>query len=86
GITKVDDLQVLSLDKTILGMEIHSGKNRIVRRIFAHFGYEVVALDRVMFAGLSKKDIARGRYRFLNEKEVINLKYMNKRKNKKRPQ
>ncbi|MEX2514434.1 MAG: pseudouridine synthase [Cyclobacteriaceae bacterium] len=86
GITKVDDLQVLSLDKTILGMEIHSGKNRIVRRIFAHFGYDVVALDRVMFAGLSKKDISRGRYRFLNEKEVINLKYMNKRKNKKRPE
>lgn len=85
GETKVDDLQVLSLDKTILGLEIHSGKNRIVRRIFAHFGYEVVALDRVMFAGLSKKDISRGKYRFLNEKEVINLKYMNKSKNKKRP-
>ena len=85
GETKVDDLQVLSLDKTILGLEIHSGKNRIVRRIFAHFGYEVVALDRVMFAGLSKKDISRGKYGFLNEKEVINLKYMNKSKNKKRP-
>ncbi|MBD3628435.1 pseudouridine synthase [Cyclobacterium sp.] len=85
GLTMVDDLQVLSLDKTILGLEIHSGKNRIVRRIFAHFGYEVTALDRVMFAGLSKKDIARGKYRFLNEKEVINLKFMNKSKNKKRP-
>lgn len=55
GITEVDDLQVLSKDRTILGIEIHSGKNRIVRRIFAHFGYEVIALDRVTFAGLSKK-------------------------------
>tara|TARA_R110002074_G_scaffold244916_1_gene416783 strand:- start:369 stop:1412 length:1044 start_codon:yes stop_codon:yes gene_type:complete len=85
GITEVDDLQVLSKDRTILGIEIHSGKNRIVRRIFAHFGYEVIALDRVTFAGLSKKDIPRGKYRFLEEKEVINLKFMNKRKNKKRP-
>ncbi|SEJ30878.1 23S rRNA pseudouridine2605 synthase [Cyclobacterium xiamenense] len=84
GPTQVDDLQVLSLDKTILGLEIHSGKNRIVRRIFAHFGYEVIALDRVTFAGLSKKDIPRGKYRFLNEREVINLKFMNKGKNKKR--
>lgn len=84
GLAEVDDLQVLSLDKTILGLEIHSGKNRIVRRIFAHFGYEVTALDRVAFAGLSKKDIPRGKYRFLNEKEVINLKYLNKGKNKKR--
>lgn len=84
GKAEVDDLQILSKDKTILGLEIHSGKNRIVRRIFAHFGYEVIGLDRVMFAGLSKKDISRGRYRFLTEKEVINLKYMNRNKNKKR--
>ncbi|GAB3007805.1 hypothetical protein GCM10027284_27500 [Cyclobacterium sediminis] len=85
GLTEVDDLQVLSKDRTIMGIEIHSGKNRIVRRIFAHFGYEVIALDRVTFAGLSKKDIPRGNYRFLEEKEVINLKFLNKRKNKKRP-
>jgi 23S rRNA pseudouridine2605 synthase len=84
GVTEVDDLQVLSMNRTILGMEIHSGKNRIVRRIFAHFGYEVIALDRVTFAGLSKKDIPRGNYRFLEEKEVINLKFLNKRKSKKR--
>jgi 23S rRNA pseudouridine2605 synthase len=84
GVTEVDDLQVLSMDRTILGMEIHSGKNRIVRRIFSHFGYEVTALDRVTFAGLSKKDISRGNYRFLEEKEVINLKFLNKRKSKKR--
>ena len=75
GDIKVNDLQVLSKDKTILGLEIHVGRNRIVRRIFAHFGYEVVALDRVTYAGLDKKDLPRGKYRFLNEKEVINLKY-----------
>jgi 23S rRNA pseudouridine2605 synthase len=75
GPVKVDDLQVLSKDRTILGLEIHVGKNRIVRRIFAHLGYEVTALDRVMYAGLTKKDLTRGKYRFLSEKEVINLKY-----------
>lgn len=75
GPVKVDDLQVLSKDRSILGLEIHIGKNRIVRRIFAHFGYEVVTLDRVVYAGLTKKDLARGNYRFLSEKEVINLKY-----------
>ncbi|MCC5936083.1 MAG: rRNA pseudouridine synthase [Lunatimonas sp.] len=80
GPTKVDDLQILSKDRTILGLEIHSGKNRIVRRIFAHFGYEVLALDRVMYAGLTKKDLPRGNYRFLSESEVINLKYLGKSK------
>ncbi|MFC0263892.1 pseudouridine synthase [Fontibacter flavus] len=75
GPAQVDDMQVLSKDRTILGLEIHLGRNRIVRRIFAHLGYEVIALDRVMYAGLDKKDIPRGNYRFLTEKEVIRLKY-----------
>lgn len=75
GEVKVDDMQVLSKDRTILGLEIHIGRNRIVRRLFAHFGYEVVALDRVMYAGLDKKDLKRGHYRFLTEQEVIRLKY-----------
>ncbi|GMQ27892.1 hypothetical protein Aconfl_05350 [Algoriphagus confluentis] len=75
GEVKVDDMQVLSKDRTILGLEIHIGRNRIVRRLFAHLGYEVTALDRVMFAGLDKKDLKRGNYRFLTEKEVIRLKY-----------
>ncbi|GMQ26480.1 pseudouridine synthase [Algoriphagus sp. oki45] len=75
GDVKVDDMQVLSKDRTILGLEIHIGRNRIVRRLFAHLGYEVTALDRVMFAGLDKKDLKRGNYRFLTEKEVIRLKY-----------
>ena len=67
-------------DKTQLGVEIHSGKNRIVRRIFEHFGYDVRNLDRVMFAGLTKKNIERGKWRFLNEKEVRELKYFGKGK------
>ncbi len=75
GPAAVDDLQVLSLDRKIMGLEIHIGRNRIVRRIFAHLGYEVTALDRVMYAGLDKKDLKRGHYRFLTEQEVIRLKF-----------
>ena len=75
GKANVDDMQVLSLDRTILGLEIHIGRNRIVRRIFAHLGYEVTALDRVVYAGLDKKDLKRGHYRFLSEQEVIRLKF-----------
>lgn len=60
-------------DLSQVGIEIHSGRNRIVRRIFEHFGYRVVKLDRVYFAGLTKKDLPRGRWRYLNEQEVINL-------------
>jgi len=61
-------------DKTLVGIEIHSGKNRIVRRIFEHFGYRVRKLDRVLFAGLTKKNLPRGKWRFLSEKEVKFLK------------
>lgn len=75
GDVTVDDMQVLSLDRTILGLEIHIGRNRIVRRLFAHLGYEVTALDRVIYAGLDKKDLKRGHYRFLTEQEVIRLKF-----------
>jgi len=75
GKADVDDLQVLSLDRSILGLEIHIGRNRIVRRLFAHLGYDVTALDRVVFAGLDKKDLKRGHYRFLTEQEVIRLKF-----------
>lgn len=69
-----------SRDKTQLGVEIHSGRNRIVRRIFEHLGYDVKNLDRVMFAGLTKKNVERGKWRFLNEKEVRELKYFGKGK------
>ena len=66
-----------SKDKSIIGIEIHSGRNRIVRRIFEHMKYDVKALDRVMFAGLTKKDVQRGKWRFLKDKEIRILKYMN---------
>ena len=60
-------------DKKQVGIEIHSGKNRIVRRIFEHLGYHVLKLDRVYFAGLTKKGLRRGDWRFLSEKEVAML-------------
>lgn len=65
-------------DKSIIGLEIHSGRNRIVRRIFEHLGYDVKALDRVMYAGLTKKNVERGKWRYLSEKEIRSLKYMKK--------
>ncbi len=61
-------------DKKQLGIELHSGRNRIVRRIFESLGYRVIKLDRVFFAGLTKKDIPRGKWRFLSPKEVGMLK------------
>ncbi|MFT3932993.1 MAG: pseudouridine synthase [Chitinophagaceae bacterium] len=64
-------------DKTIIGIEIHSGRNRIVRRIFEHLGYDVRNLDRVTYAGLTKKNVQRGKWRFLTEKEVRILKHFN---------
>lgn len=60
-------------DLSQVGIEIHSGRNRIVRRIFEHLGYHVVKLDRVYFAGLTKKNLPRGRWRYLTEQEVNNL-------------
>ena len=64
GFIKADEISYTSPDCTEVGIEIHSGKNRIVRRIFEHFGYEIVKLDRVYFAGITKKNILRGRWRF----------------------
>jgi pseudouridine synthase len=64
-------------DKTQIGLEIHSGRNRIVRRIFEHLGYDVRGLDRVMYAGLTKKNVQRGHWRMLTEKEIRILKYLN---------
>ncbi|RXK83205.1 pseudouridine synthase [Filimonas effusa] len=64
-------------DKSVIGIQIHSGRNRIVRRIFEHLGYDVRNLDRVMFANLTKKNVDRSKWRLLNEKEVRLLKYMN---------
>jgi 23S rRNA pseudouridine2605 synthase len=61
-------------DKKRIGIEIHSGRNRIVRRIFEHFEYRIRKLDRVYFAGLTKKGLTRGKWRFLSEKEIAMLK------------
>jgi 23S rRNA pseudouridine2605 synthase len=65
-------------DKSVIGIEIHSGRNRIVRRLFEFLGYDVKNLDRVMFANLTKKNVDRGKWRILTDKEVRLLKYMNK--------
>lgn len=71
GLVKVDTIAyVEDKDRKHIGLELHVGKNRIVRRIFEHLGYEVTKLDRVSFAGLTKKRLSRGQYRFLTEKEV----------------
>lgn len=63
-------------DKREIGIEIHSGQNRVVRRIFEHFGYKVEKLDRVIFAGISKKNLPRGHWRFLTASEINVLKMM----------
>ena len=60
---------------THIGIQLHSGKNRIIRRIFEHLNYTVVTLDRVYFAGLTKKDLPRGWSRPLKKKEIIMLKH-----------
>lgn len=74
GKIEVDEVDyVQGSTKKEIGVEIHSGRNRIVRRIFEHLGYEVSKLDRVVFAGLTKRDLPRGHWRFLTEQEVINL-------------
>lgn len=70
-----------SKDKSVIGIELHSGRNRIVRRIFEHLGYDVKGLDRVMYANLTKKNVERGKWRYLSEKEIRLLKFMNKQKN-----
>lgn len=76
GFIKPDATEFVGAGRYELGVEIHSGRNRIVRRMFEHLGYEVVKLDRVAFAGLTKKDLPRGKYRFLTEKEVSFLKML----------
>jgi 23S rRNA pseudouridine2605 synthase len=77
GLIKPDTVSyVAGGSKREIGIQIHSGKNRIVRRIFEHLGYEVVKLDRVVYANLTKKDLPRGRWRYLDENEIIQLKHL----------
>ena len=75
GVVKVDNAVILTPDSKNIGLEIHSGKNRVVRRIFEKLGYDVVKLDRTMYAGLDKSELPRGRWRFLKEKEIVKIKY-----------
>ncbi|MBR4082113.1 MAG: rRNA pseudouridine synthase, partial [Clostridia bacterium] len=69
-IVRADEVSYVNDDKTQVGIEIHSGRNRVVRRMFDALGYRVTKLDRVQFAGLTKKRLRRGDWRFLTEKEV----------------
>lgn len=87
GFVKADALAFVDpKDKTVIGIELHSGRNRVVRRMFEYLGYDVRNLDRVMFGNLTKKNVERGKWRFLAEKEIRLLKFMNSsfiKKNKK---
>lgn len=74
GLISVDNIAYIQGEKNRIGVEIHSGRNRIIHRMFEHLGYTVDQLDRVFYAGLTKKDLLRGRYRFLNEQEIMELK------------
>jgi 23S rRNA pseudouridine2605 synthase len=75
GFIKADSVSYADrIDKKQVGIEIHSGRNHIVRRIFESLGYEITKLDRVYFAGLTKKDLRRGEWRFLSAKEIAMLK------------
>lgn len=77
GLIKPDNISyVAGASKKEIGIQIHSGKNRIVRRIFEHLGYDVVKLDRVVYGNLTKKDLPRGKWRFLEEHELIQIKHL----------
>lgn len=76
GFIKPDDISyIVGASKREVGIQIHSGKNRIVRRIFESLGYSVIKLDRVVYANLTKKNLPRGRWRYLEEKELTRLKH-----------
>ena len=75
GFIKADNISYADpVDKKQVGIEIHSGRNRIVRRIFEYLDYKILKLDRVYFAGLTKKGVPRGKWRFLNDQEIAVLK------------
>ncbi|MDR2928354.1 MAG: rRNA pseudouridine synthase [Cytophagaceae bacterium] len=74
GFIQADQISYVDDDEMQVGIEIHSGRNRVVRRIFEHFGYKIIKLDRVFFAGLTKKNLPRGKWRHLTPQEVTFLK------------
>ena len=85
GFIKPDALAYAdSKDKSVIGIEIHSGRNRIVRRMFEQLGYKIKNLDRVMYGSFTKKNIERGKWRFLSEKEIRLLKHMHPRNSMRR--
>jgi 23S rRNA pseudouridine2605 synthase len=75
GVAKVNWIRTMDDENKIINLEIHYGKNRIVRRIFEHFEYKVIKLDRIYYAGLTKKGLKRGWFRHLSDQEVIMLKH-----------
>ncbi len=86
GKAEIDEVSYIQeLPPTHIGIQLHSGKNRIIRRIFEHLKYDVVALDRVYMAGLTKKDLPRGWSRHLKQKEIIMLKHFTNPKKGKKP-
>lgn len=76
GFIRPDSLSYVMNSKKELGIQIHSGRNRIIRRIFEHLNYKVIKLDRVMYAGLTKKNLPRGKWRFLTQQEINYLKML----------
>ena len=79
GFSKFDVISYIDEEpQNVVGIQLHSGKNRVIRRMFEHMEYNVEALDRVYFAGLTKKDLPRGWSRFLRTKEIIMLKHFTK--------
>jgi 23S rRNA pseudouridine2605 synthase len=79
GRAMVDDLAIVDETGKSIGIELHIGWNRIVRRIFESLDYQILKLDRVVYAGLDKKDLQRGKWRFLKDTEIIKLKHFNKK-------
>lgn len=75
GRATVDDIAIVSDDGKTVGVELHIGWNRVIRRIFEHFEYQVVRLDRSVYAGLDKKDLGRGEWRYLTKEEIVRLKH-----------
>lgn len=78
GVAKADEANYVDEARDEIGIRLHSGKNRVIRRMFEKLNYRIVKLDRVEFAGLTKKNLTRGHYRFLNSREVNFLKLMRK--------
>lgn len=76
GLIKVDEIAIVDDNPRVVGVELHSGRNRIVRRIFEHMGLQVEKLDRILFAGLTKWQLPRKKWRYLKQHEIVELKHL----------